>query len=141
MSWDPYVDNITKSEWIDDAVIVGCTPGQESVWAAKAGGWLSGVTPLEVKTLCGTDRGALFAQGVTLAGRRCTVLRDALHSDGQNTMDLKMKTSDKEPHPYPFTVGKTCKALIIAKGVQDAHGGKVNPPVFDMTAYLRKMNL
>lgn len=32
-------------------------------------------------------------------------------------------------------------AIIIAKGVKDAHGGKVNPPVFDMTTYLRKMNM
>ncbi len=32
-------------------------------------------------------------------------------------------------------------AIIIAKGVKEAHGGKVNVPVFDMTTYLRKMNM
>ncbi|XP_053499359.1 profilin-1 [Ictalurus furcatus] len=141
MSWDSYIQSLTKNEWLDDAVIIGHTPGQESVWAAAPGGWLNGVTAAEVKALVANDRSTLFASGVTLAGKKCTVLRDALHVDGQNTMDLKMKTSDKDPDPFPFTVGKSNKALVIARGVKDAHGGKVNPPVFDMTAYLRKMNL
>ncbi|KAG9269434.1 profilin-1 [Astyanax mexicanus] len=141
MSWDSYIQNLTKSDWLDDAVIVGHTPGQESVWASSPGGWLNGVTAAEVKAIVASDRSGLFANGVTLAGKKCTVLRDALNVDGQNTMDVKMKTSDKDPDPFPFTIGKTMKALIIAKGVKDAHGGKVNPPVFDMTAYLRKMNL
>ncbi|KAF7696403.1 profilin-1 [Silurus meridionalis] len=141
MSWDSYIQSLTKSEWLDDAVIIGHTPGQESVWASSPGGWLSGVTAAEVKTLVANDRSSLFANGVTLAGRKCTVLRDALHADGQNTMDLKMKITEKDPNPLPFTVGKTHKALVIAKGVKDAPGGKVNPPVYDITAYLRKMNL
>ncbi|XP_027007919.1 profilin-1 [Tachysurus fulvidraco] len=141
MSWDSYIQSLTKNEWLDDAVIIGHTPGQESVWASSPGGWLNGVTAAEVKALVASDRSSLFSNGVTLAGKKCTVLRDALNVDGQNTMDLKMKTSDRDPDPFPFTIGKTMKALVIAKGVKDAHGGKVNPPVFDMTAYLRKMNL
>uniref|UniRef100_A0A8C2FGT0 Profilin n=1 Tax=Cyprinus carpio TaxID=7962 RepID=A0A8C2FGT0_CYPCA len=40
MSWDSYITSLTKSEWVDDAVILGCTPGQESVWAAAPGGCL-----------------------------------------------------------------------------------------------------
>ncbi|MCM8651663.1 profilin, partial [Lactiplantibacillus sp. E932] len=117
------------------------TPGQESVWASAPGGWLSQVTAAEVKALVASDRSTLFANGVTLAGKKCTVLRDALNVEGQNTMDIKMKTSEKEPDPFSFTIGKTHKAIIIAKGVKDAHGGKVNPPVFDMTGYLRKLNM
>lgn len=62
-----------------------------------------------MKALVANDRSSLFSKGVTLAGKRCTVLRDALNVDGQNTMDLKMKTSDKDPDPFPFTVGKTHK--------------------------------
>ncbi|XP_042569869.1 profilin-1 [Cyprinus carpio] len=141
MSWDSYITSLTKSEWVDDAVILGCTPGQESVWAAAPGGWLSQVSASEVKAIIASDRSTLFANGVTLAGRKCTVLRDALNVDGQNTMDIKMKTSEKEPDPFSFTIGRAHKAIIIAKGVKDAHGGKVNPPVFDMTTYLRKMNM
>ncbi|XP_056305741.1 profilin-1 [Danio aesculapii] len=141
MSWDSYISSLTKSEWVDDAVIIGAAPGQESVWASAPGGWLSGVTPAEVQAIITKDRGTLFSSGVTLAGRRCTVLRDALNVDGQNTMDVKMKTSDKEPDPFSFTIGRSMNAIIIAKGVKDAHGGKVNPPVFDMTAYLRKMKM
>lgn len=44
MSWDSYISSLTKSEWVDDAVIIGIAPGQESVWASAPGGWLSGVT-------------------------------------------------------------------------------------------------
>ncbi|KAK2886054.1 hypothetical protein Q8A67_016891 [Cirrhinus molitorella] len=141
MSWDSYISSLTKSEWVDDAAILGSTPGQESVWAAAPGGWLKNVTAAEVKAIIASDRSSLFANGVTLAGRKCTVLRDALNVEGQNTMDIKMKTSEKEPDPFSFTIGRSHKAIIIAKGVKDAHGGKVNPPVFDMTTYLRKSNL
>lgn len=141
MSWDSYISSLTKSDWVDDAVIIGHAAGQESVWASSPGGWLSKVTPAEVQAIVANDRSSLFASGVTLAGKKCTVLRDALNVDGQNTMDVKMKTSDKDPDPYSFTIGKSHKAIIIAKGTKDAHGGKVNPPVFDMTAYLRKMNM
>ncbi|XP_016305630.1 profilin-1-like [Sinocyclocheilus anshuiensis] len=141
MSWDSYISSLTKSEWVDDAVILGCTAGQESVWASAPGGWLNQVTASEVQAMIASDRSSLFANGVTLAGKKCTVLRDALNVEGQNTMDIKMKTSEKEPDPFSFTIGRSHKALIIAKGVKDAHGGKVNPPVFDMTTYLRKMNM
>ncbi|XP_065131731.1 profilin-1 [Paramisgurnus dabryanus] len=141
MSWDSYISSLTKSEWVDDAVIIGCAPGQESVWASSPGGWLCQVKPSEVQAIVASDRSGLFANGVTLAGRKCTLLRDALHVEGQNTMDVKMKTSETEPDPFSFTIGKSQKAIIIAKGTKDAHGGKVNPPVFDMTAYLRKVGM
>lgn len=65
--------------------------------------------PSEVQAIVANDRSSLFANGVTLAGRKCTVLRDALNVDGQNTMDIKMKTSEKEPEPFSFTIGKTIK--------------------------------
>lgn len=63
----------------------------------------------EVKAIIASDRSTLFANGVTLAGRKCTVLRDALNVDGQNTMDIKMKTSEKEPDPFSFTIGRAHK--------------------------------
>ncbi|TRY93626.1 hypothetical protein DNTS_030344 [Danionella cerebrum] len=138
MSWDSYVTNLTSSEWVDDAVIIGLTPGQETVWASAPGGWLSGVTAAEVKKIVDSNRGDLFASGVTLAGRKCTVLRDNLNMDGQNTMDIKMKITETNQDPLSLTIGRSLKALIIAKGVKDAHGGNVNSPVFTMTAHLRK---
>ncbi|XP_042567337.1 profilin-1-like [Cyprinus carpio] len=113
MSWDSYITSLTKSEWVDDAVILGCTPGQESVWAAAPGGWLNQVSASEVKAIIASDRSTLFANGVTLAGRKCTVLRDALNVDGQNTMDIKMKTSEKEPDPFSFTIGRSHKGENI----------------------------
>jgi len=50
MSWDSYISSLTKSEWVDDAVILGTTPGQESVWASAPGGWLSQVTVQHLHT-------------------------------------------------------------------------------------------
>ncbi|KAM9444720.1 profilin-1 [Clarias gariepinus] len=140
MSWQGYIDSLMKNEWVADAAIFGYAAGKESCWAAKPDGWLKDITAAEIKVLVANDHSSLFANGVTLAGRKCTMLRDALHVDGQNTMDLKMKTSDKEPDPFPFTVGKSQQAVVVARGIKDAHGGKVNCPVYDMTAYLRKMN-
>lgn len=55
MSWDSYIDNLLKSDWVEDAVIVGHKPGQESVWAAAKNGWLSGIT---VRTHAHTHRTA-----------------------------------------------------------------------------------
>lgn len=52
MSWDSYISNLTKSEWVDDAAILGLTPGQESVWASAPGGWLSQVTVQHLQTKC-----------------------------------------------------------------------------------------
>lgn len=63
----------------------------------------------EVKAMIASDRSSLFANGVIVAGRKCTVLRDALNVDGQNTMDIKMKTSEKEPDPFSFTIGRSHK--------------------------------
>lgn len=51
MSWDGYISNLTKSEWVDDAAILGLTPGQESVWASAPGGWLSQVTVQHLQTI------------------------------------------------------------------------------------------
>lgn len=44
MSWDSYITSLTKSEWVDDAAIIGYAAGQESVWASSPSGWLSKVT-------------------------------------------------------------------------------------------------
>lgn len=63
----------------------------------------------EVKAMIASDRSGLFANGVTVAGRKCTLLRDNLNVDGQNTMDIKMKTSEKEPDPFSFTIGRSHK--------------------------------
>ncbi|XP_016107494.1 profilin-2-like [Sinocyclocheilus grahami] len=114
MSWDSYISSLTKSEWVDDAVILGCTAGQESVWASAPGGWLNQVTASEVQAMIASDRSGLFSNGVTVAGKKCTVLRDALNVDGQNTMDIKMKTSEKEPDPFSFTIGRSHKGEYMS---------------------------
>jgi len=76
------------------------------------------------------DRGSLFANGVTLAGRKCTVLRDALNVDGQHTMDIKMKTSEKEPDPFSFTIGRSHKGETRCDKAENMCGYITNYTLF-----------
>ena len=63
----------------------------------------------EIKMLVGTDRSPLFAGGLTLAGRKCTTLRDALSVDAQNTLDVKTKTYEGQPDTFNISIAKTLK--------------------------------
>ncbi|XP_048884880.1 profilin-1 [Brienomyrus brachyistius] len=138
MSWDGYITNLMAGDFMMDAAIVGHEKGQESVWAAHKGGDLARISAAEIRQLVTTDRGSLFSTGVTIAGTKCTVLRDALNIDGQSTMDVRTKASDQNPDTYNISIGKSGKALVFVKGNKEAHGGKLNPKAFDMSQHLKK---
>ncbi|XP_023653456.1 profilin-1 [Paramormyrops kingsleyae] len=138
MSWDGYITNLMDGSFMMDAAIVGYEKGQESVWAAHKGGDFARISAAEIRQLVNTDRSSLFSTGVTIANTKCTVLRDALHTDGQNTMDVRTKASDQNPDTFNISIGKSVKALVLVKGNKDAHGGKLNPKAFDMVQHLKK---
>ncbi|XP_062371933.1 profilin-1 [Sardina pilchardus] len=138
MSWDGYITNLMGKDGIGDAVIAGHELNVESVWASQPNGTLSGITAAEIKVLVGTDRSKLFGNGVTVAGIKCTVLRDTLNTESVWTMDMRTKATDSDPTTYSISVAKSGKALVIAKGKKDIHGGVVNKAVFEMCDYLRK---
>ncbi|XP_018588776.1 profilin-1-like [Scleropages formosus] len=138
MSWDSYIDSLMAEGDVEDAAIVGCESGQESVWAASKGGLFATITQAETRALVSKDRSGLFAGGCTIAGMKCTVLRDALNSDGQNTMDIRTKASDKMPDTYCICVGKSHKGLVFLRGRKDTHGGKLNSKIFPIIEHLRK---
>ncbi|XP_035265640.1 profilin-1 [Anguilla rostrata] len=140
MSWDPYITSLIDGGDVEDAVIVGCEPGKESVWASHKGGTFGSITPEEIRKLVANDRSALFSSGVTVAGMRCTTLRDALNTEGQYTLDLKTKSSDQVPDTYGITVAKSKQALVIVKGKKDTHGGKLNTKAYKMAEHLRNSN-
>ncbi|KAJ8338123.1 hypothetical protein SKAU_G00370890 [Synaphobranchus kaupii] len=140
MSWQQYVDNLMADECVADVVIVGCEAGKESVWASNAAGTLGKITPEEIRKLVGSERSSFFTNGASLAGYKCTVLRDTLCVEGQHCMDMRTKSSDQEPDTCNITIGKTRQALVIAKGKKDAHGGRVNEAVYKVADYLRKAN-
>ncbi|KAL4631422.1 profilin-1-like [Arapaima gigas] len=137
MSWQSYIDNLMALDCTEDAAIVGCEPGQESVWAAHKGGQFTGITPAEVRSLVSKERSGLFATGCTLGGRKCTVLRDNLLQDSC-TMDVRTKPTEQQQDTFCICIGKSHKALVLLRGNKDAPGGKLNPKVHDMIEHLKK---
>ncbi|XP_063042619.1 profilin-1 [Engraulis encrasicolus] len=137
MSWDSYITNVMANDFVMDCAIVGLEP--PSIWASQSGGKLANLTAAEMKSLAGnqTSRQSFMAGGLTLAGVKCTVLRDQLDVDGSYCMDIRTKSSETEPDTFSICIAKSNKALVIVKAKKDVHGGKVNKVAFDMAKYLR----
>ncbi|XP_031688560.1 profilin-1 [Oncorhynchus kisutch] len=140
MAWDGYITNLMAGTppFVQEAAICGSDAGKESVWAATPGGQLAGVTVAEIKAMMSLDRSPLFASGLHLGGNKCTVLRDNLHTEEDNTLDVKMRPTATDPLSYSITIAKTVQTLIIVKGMKDIPGGKINIKASDMKTYLRK---
>ncbi|KAM6949211.1 profilin-1 [Aplochiton taeniatus] len=135
MSWDIYIPMLMAPD-VKDAAIVGYVFNEESVWASVPGGELSKLTAEEIKALVNKERSILFSSGVSLAGTKCTVLRDQLGDDPW-TLDLKTKTTEQQKDSFNITVAMSNKALVIVKGVKDVHGGKINKKAYEMAKHLR----
>ncbi|XP_061093099.1 profilin-2-like [Conger conger] len=137
MSWDAYITSLMDDETMD-AAIVGCESGKESVWASSKCGTLSCITPDEIRKISCNDHSPMFSSGATLGGVKCTLLRDKLHVEDDNTMDLRSKASDQDQDTYNICISKSNKALVIVKGKKNVHGGKMNVKAFDMAKHLKK---
>uniref|UniRef100_A0A8K9XF85 Profilin n=1 Tax=Oncorhynchus mykiss TaxID=8022 RepID=A0A8K9XF85_ONCMY len=83
------------------------------------------VTAAEIKAMMSLDRSPLFAS-------------DNLHTDGDNTLDVKMRPTATDALSYSITIAKTGQTLIIVKGMKDIPVGKINIKASDMMHYLRK---
>ncbi|KAM9427626.1 profilin-2-like isoform 1-T1 [Salvelinus alpinus] len=136
MSWQSYVDNLMADGSCQDSAIVGYTDAKY-VWAAHAGGTFNNITPQEIDVLIGKDRASFFTNGMTLGSKKCSVIRDSLHNEGDWTMDIRTKSQGGEP-TYNVTVGKAGKALVLVMGKEGVHGGQLNKKAFTMAEYLRK---
>ncbi|XP_014045278.1 profilin-2 isoform X1 [Salmo salar] len=136
MSWQSYVDNLMADGSCQDSAIVGYTDAKY-VWAAHAGGTFNNITPQEIDVLIGKDRTSFFTNGMTLGSKKCSVIRDSLHIEGDWTMDIRTKSQGGEP-TYNVTVGKAGKALVLVMGKEGVHGGQLNKKAFTMAEYLRK---
>uniref|UniRef100_A0A8C3XRC0 Profilin n=1 Tax=Chelydra serpentina TaxID=8475 RepID=A0A8C3XRC0_CHESE len=80
-----------------------------------SGGWW--VRPAEMNMLTSKDRSSMFVNGLTLGGQKCSVIRDSLHVDGENTMDLRTKSTGGTP-TYNITVCMTNKSEGVGAGSQ-----------------------
>ncbi|KAG7269867.1 hypothetical protein CRUP_032825 [Coryphaenoides rupestris] len=136
MSWQSYVENLMADGDCQDCAIVGYTDAKY-VWASHSGCNFTNITPQEIDTLVGKDRMSFFTNGLTLGGKKCSVLRDSLFSDNDWTMDIRTKTQTGEP-TFNITVAKAARVLVFAMGKDGIHGGIVNKKVYGMADFLRK---
>uniref|UniRef100_A0A147A615 Profilin n=1 Tax=Fundulus heteroclitus TaxID=8078 RepID=A0A147A615_FUNHE len=136
MSWQGYVDNLMADGSCQDAAIVGYTDAKY-VWGSHPGGTFGNITPAEIDVLVGKDREGFFTSGMTLGGKKCSVIRDSLNIDSDWTMDIRTKSQGGEP-TYNISVGKAGKTLVFVMGKEGIHGGQLNKKAFTMADYLRK---
>uniref|UniRef100_A0A4W5NGG7 Profilin n=1 Tax=Hucho hucho TaxID=62062 RepID=A0A4W5NGG7_9TELE len=136
MSWQGYVDNLMADGSCQDSAIVGYTDAKY-VWASFPGGTFVNITVDEIDVIVGKDREAFFCGGLTLGQKKCSVIRDSLHSDGDWTMDIRTKSQGGEP-TYNVSIGKAGKALVLVMGKEGVHGGQLNKKAYTMADYLRK---
>ncbi|XP_014005218.1 profilin-2 [Salmo salar] len=136
MSWQGYVDNLMADGSCQDSAIVGYTDAKY-VWASFPGGTFVNITVDEIDIIVGKDREAFFCGGLTLGQKKCSVIRDSLHADGDWTMDIRTKSQGGEP-TYNVSIGKAGKALVLVMGKEGVHGGQLNKKAYTMADYLRK---
>ncbi|XP_012716397.1 profilin-2 isoform X1 [Fundulus heteroclitus] len=135
MSWQSYVENLMADGSCQDSAIVGYTDAKY-VWAAHAGGTFNNITSQEIDVLVGKDRESFYTNGLTLGSKKCSVLRDSLHDDGDWTMDIRTKSQGGEP-TYNISVGRAGKVLVLVMGKEGVHGGGLNKKAYSMAKYLR----
>lgn len=66
----------------------------------------------EIDVLIGKDRETFYTSGLTLGTKKCSVLRDSLHDEGDWTMDIRTKSQGGEP-TYNISVGKSGKGKTM----------------------------
>ncbi|GAB5567088.1 profilin-2 isoform X2 [Prionailurus iriomotensis] len=72
--------------------------------------------------------------GLSVAGRRCCVIRDHLLSEGDGVLDARTKGLDGRA----VCVGHTPRVLLVLMGRRGVHGGILNKTVHELINGLRK---
>ncbi|NXL90658.1 PROF3 protein, partial [Alectura lathami] len=127
--WMYYINCVLSDTSIEDVAIAGLSDNKR-VWATKPGGLLAAISPQEVGLITGQDRRTFLLTGITVAGKKCSVIRDNLLVEGGNVMDVRSKGSDRRS----ICIGRTPNALIFLMGKRGVHGGPLNQKVHDMIA-------
>ncbi|NXW94475.1 PROF3 protein, partial [Alopecoenas beccarii] len=130
--WNYYINSILADRNVEDVAIVGLFDNK-CVWAAKPGGILAAISPQEVGLITGQDRKTLLLTGITVAGKKCSVIRDNLLVDEDNVMDVRSKGSDSRS----ICIGKTIQALIFLMGKKGVHGGALNQKVHSIIVSMK----
>uniref|UniRef100_H3BAP9 Profilin n=1 Tax=Latimeria chalumnae TaxID=7897 RepID=H3BAP9_LATCH len=134
-SWQAYITCLLEDGLCRDAAVVAISPRQ--ILAARKGGLLEQMTAEEIDTILGPDRRSFFTQGLTIGGKRCSVIRDNLLTKGDHTMDIRIKWVDKDNPGYSLALAKANRVFIIIQGKRGIHGGTLNKKAFQMADYIR----
>ncbi|KAM9067528.1 profilin-3 [Sminthopsis crassicaudata] len=130
--WKTYISAVLRDQRIDDVAVVGHSDNR-CVWASRPGGLLAAISPQEVGILTGPDRRSFLQSGISLAGRRCCVIRDHLLEEDDGVLDARTKGLDGRS----VCVGLTPKALIVLMGRRGVHGGTLNKTAHHLIRGLR----
>ncbi|KAM5299505.1 profilin-3 [Ctenodactylus gundi] len=130
--WKGYISAVLRDQRIDDVAIVGHSDNR-CVWASRPGGLLAAISPQEVGVLTGPDRQAFLQTGMSLAGRRCCVIRDYLLAEGDCVLDARTKGLDGRA----IAVGYTPRVLLVLMGQRGVHGGMLNKTMHQLIRGLR----
>ncbi|XP_032869522.1 profilin-3-like [Amblyraja radiata] len=131
--WKNYINSILKDKNVEDVAIVGHV-NNKAVWASKPGGILAAISPQEVSTLMGQDRKTFLQTGITIGGKKCSVIRDNLLVNNDEVMDVRMKGGQCKS----ICIGKTIKTMVFVMGKRGVHGGVLNKKVHEMASYLKQ---
>ncbi|XP_078393734.1 profilin-3-like [Cetorhinus maximus] len=134
--WKNYINTILKDKNVEDAAIVGHADNK-SVWASKPGGVLAAISPQEVSLLVGQDRKAFLQTGITIGGKKCSVIRDNLMVNNDGVMDVRMKGGQGKS----ICIGKTIKTMVFVMGKKGVHGGALNKKVHEVANYLKQRGI
>ncbi|NXG83596.1 PROF3 protein, partial [Stercorarius parasiticus] len=125
--WKYYLNGILEDRNVEDVAIMGF-PDNDCVWVAKPGGLLAAISPPRSGLDHGQDQTTFLLTGITIAGKKCSVIRDNQLVDEDNVMDVRSKGSDSRS----ICIGKTPDTLIFLMGKKGVHGGALNQKVHDM---------
>ncbi|NXT95511.1 PROF3 protein, partial [Anhinga rufa] len=127
-----YIDNILADRNIENVAIGGLSDSK-CVWEAKPGGLLAATLLQEVALITGQDWKTFLLMGITVPGKKCSVICDNLLVDEDNMMDVRSKGSDIRS----ICIGKTPKALIFLMSKKGVCGGALNQKICDMIAGMK----
>ncbi|XP_068128930.1 profilin-3 [Hyperolius riggenbachi] len=127
MDWRTCSSTFLSQNSTEDFAIVG-HEHYTCVWAAKPGGLLASITPQEVGIIVGEDRSTFLQTGLTIAGKKCCVIRDNLFAPDEHLLDLITKGNDKRP----ICIGMTPEVLVVLMASAGVHGGILNKTVYDI---------
>ncbi|XP_028653996.1 profilin-1-like [Erpetoichthys calabaricus] len=136
MSWQGYVNSLMADGTCQDAAIIGYKHPNQSVWASVADKFFQNITIDEINALLNKDRSPMLINGLHLGGLHCSVLRDSLFVDGENTIDLRTKASDGPT--FNICLAKANQTFVAVMGAEGTSGGNLNKKAFDMRDYLKK---